>query len=264
MTHGVTPGETRELAGAVGEGATPCTDGRPPENTPAWIASQQFSLRNAAKGYPPRSRTSRDHEGSRASAHPLAMPTSCWAAGQAACADGEHCFVKYKGGKGGHALCLTSCPAGWLCETRGSSGRCGSAPLNASRLTPAPFSASSALFARVGAPGVRLCDRALPPPAQSTYQINCYNGGFTGNRYMMARNMLLHAACCSAVALLPPSFDAFPDAGASCFDFRSLASSAGGAVAGVCSGVATDSAQWWSHLPKSTPLAAAGSLDVRL
>jgi len=111
---------------------------------------------------------------------------------------------------------------------------------------------------------VRLCDRALPPPAQSTYQINCYNGGFTGNRYMMARNMLLHAACCSAVALLPPSFDAFPDAGASCFDFRSLASSAGGAVAGVCSGVATDSAQWWSHLPKSTPLAAAGSLDVRL
>ena len=46
--------ETRELAGAVGEGATPCTDGRPPENTPAWIASHQSSLPNAAKGYPPR------------------------------------------------------------------------------------------------------------------------------------------------------------------------------------------------------------------
>ena len=44
----------RELAGAVGEGATPCTDGRPSENTPAWIASHQSSLPNAAKGYPPR------------------------------------------------------------------------------------------------------------------------------------------------------------------------------------------------------------------
>ena len=32
------------LAGAVGEGATPCTDGRPSENTPAWIASHQSSL----------------------------------------------------------------------------------------------------------------------------------------------------------------------------------------------------------------------------
>ena len=45
--------ETRELAGAVGEGATPCTDGRPSETTPAWIASHQSSLPNAAKGYPP-------------------------------------------------------------------------------------------------------------------------------------------------------------------------------------------------------------------
>ena len=42
--------ETRELAGAVGEGATPCTDGRPSENTPAWTASHQSSLPNAAKG----------------------------------------------------------------------------------------------------------------------------------------------------------------------------------------------------------------------
>ena len=30
---GVSPARPRELAGAVGEGATPCTDGRPPENT---------------------------------------------------------------------------------------------------------------------------------------------------------------------------------------------------------------------------------------
>ena len=36
--------ETRELAGAVGEGATPCTDGRPSETTPAWIASHRSSL----------------------------------------------------------------------------------------------------------------------------------------------------------------------------------------------------------------------------
>ena len=43
----------RELAGAVGEGATPCTDGRPSETTPAWIASHQSSLPNAAKGYQP-------------------------------------------------------------------------------------------------------------------------------------------------------------------------------------------------------------------
>jgi len=50
----------RELAGAVGEGATPCTDGRPPENTPAWIASHQSSLPNAAKGYPPREPRERD------------------------------------------------------------------------------------------------------------------------------------------------------------------------------------------------------------
>ena len=46
--------ETRELAGAVGEGATPCTDGRPSENTPPWLGLHQSSLPNAAKGYPPR------------------------------------------------------------------------------------------------------------------------------------------------------------------------------------------------------------------
>ena len=44
----------RELAGAVGEGATPCTDGRPSENTPPWLGLHQSSLPNAAKGYPPR------------------------------------------------------------------------------------------------------------------------------------------------------------------------------------------------------------------
>jgi len=42
----------RELAGAVGEGATPCTDGRPSENTPPWTGSHQSSLPNAAEGYP--------------------------------------------------------------------------------------------------------------------------------------------------------------------------------------------------------------------
>jgi len=51
---GVSPARPQELAGAVGEGATPCTDGRPSENMPAWIASHQSSLPNAAKGYPPR------------------------------------------------------------------------------------------------------------------------------------------------------------------------------------------------------------------
>ena len=44
--------ETRELAGAVGEGATPCTDGRPSENTPPWTGLHQSSLPNAAEGYP--------------------------------------------------------------------------------------------------------------------------------------------------------------------------------------------------------------------
>ena len=55
MTHGVTPAKlVRELAGpgAVGEGATPCTDGRPPENTPAWIASHQSSLPTRPKDIP--------------------------------------------------------------------------------------------------------------------------------------------------------------------------------------------------------------------
>ena len=34
-----------QLAGvAVGEGATPCTDGRPPENTPPWLGLHQSSL----------------------------------------------------------------------------------------------------------------------------------------------------------------------------------------------------------------------------
>ena len=42
------------LAGAVGEVATPCTDGRPSENTPPWLGLHQSSLPNAAKGYPPR------------------------------------------------------------------------------------------------------------------------------------------------------------------------------------------------------------------
>ena len=41
----------RELAGAVGEVATPCTDGRPSENTPPWLGLHQSSLPNAAKGY---------------------------------------------------------------------------------------------------------------------------------------------------------------------------------------------------------------------
>ena len=48
---GLTPARPRELAGAVGEGATPCTDGPPSENTPPWIGSHQSSLPNAAKGY---------------------------------------------------------------------------------------------------------------------------------------------------------------------------------------------------------------------
>ena len=52
---GVAPDDlARELAGAVGEGATPCTDGRPSENTPPWMGLHQSSLPNAAKGSPPR------------------------------------------------------------------------------------------------------------------------------------------------------------------------------------------------------------------
>ena len=58
LGHGGRRGQPRAtsgtIAGAVGEGATPCTDGRPSETTPAWIASHQSSLPNAAKGYPPR------------------------------------------------------------------------------------------------------------------------------------------------------------------------------------------------------------------
>ena len=36
----------------VGPSATPCTDGRPSENTPPWTGLHQSSLPNAAEGYP--------------------------------------------------------------------------------------------------------------------------------------------------------------------------------------------------------------------
>ena len=71
---GVSPARPRELAGAVGEVATPCTDGRPPENTPPWLGFiHQSSLPNAAKGYPPREPRAR-HRGpyTRATTQPRA------------------------------------------------------------------------------------------------------------------------------------------------------------------------------------------------
>ena len=153
--------------------------------------------------------------------------SSCWHAGAAVCRPGQQCFVKTRTSKGGYAQCHARCPPGWLCETRvaGPGGsHCGSAPLASSKLAPAPFAMAATLFDQL-AP-VTLCDRLNPPITRgsSLIEIDCYDGGFTGNRYLMVKNMLLHAACCGSVALLPPQFDGLPSSGASCFDFRALRS----------------------------------------
>ena len=175
-----------------------------------------------------------------------ASPQNCWSTGECAI-PGEHCFVRQRNDKGGYAQCRRTCPSGWNCEVR-ANGHCGGAPLP-TWLPSAPPEASKLLEPH----GVALCDRLAPPIGpHATLAIECYDGGFTGNRYMMIKRMLLRAACCGGVALLPPSFDGLPQSGASCFDFRNLQRSES-TGAHACSNSSVNSAAWWSKLPKETP-----------
>ena len=147
-----------------------------------------------------------------------ALPSQCWGTG--VCDDPQSlCYVKFKSDHGGYAQCRRSCPSDWNCETRTPLG-CGAAPLPTS-LTPAPVTEATALLAEF--PGAALCDRRKPPAGDAPrFQMLCYDGGQTGNRYLMVKSMLRRAVCCRGVALFPPNFDSLPDSGASCFDFRGL------------------------------------------
>jgi len=71
----------------------------------------------------------------------------------------------------------------------------------------------------------------------------------------MVKHMLRRAICCAGVALLPPSFDGMPDAGASCFDFRGRQPAIDGSLLlnSSCSSSSTNAASWWSKMPKQTP-----------
>ena len=184
-----------------------------------------------------------------------ALPSQCWGTG--VCDDPQSfCYVKYKTDHGGYAQCRRSCPSDWNCERRTPQG-CGAATLPAS-LAPAPFSEANNLLAEF--PGAALCDRRNPPAGAdiSRFEILCYDGGQTGNRYLMVKHMLRRAACCRGVALFPPNFDGLPGDGASCFDFRGLLPAT--AAAGrsdernaSCRSLDAPSRLWWSKLPKETP-----------
>ncbi|KAL1508784.1 hypothetical protein AB1Y20_004879 [Prymnesium parvum] len=154
---------------------------------------------------------------------PPALPAhseggNCW---NKPCDDPTHtCFVKHKLGLAGLALCRTDCPATWLCETRVDGG-CGAAPLPP-KLPHVSARLRALLTSRRPWLGVSLCDRASPPAGVLTFEISCFDGGMTGNRWVMVSNLLRRAACCAGVALLPPEFDHFPSTGASCFDFTAM------------------------------------------
>lgn len=188
-----------------------------------------------------------------------AVPSQCWGTG--VCDDPQSfCYVKYKSDHGGYAQCRRSCPSDWNCERRTPQG-CGAAALPAS-LAPAPFSEAKSLLAEF--PGAALCDRRNPPAGAeiSRFEMLCYDGGQTGNRYLMVKHMLRRAVCCRGVALFPPSFDGLPGAGASCFDFRGLLPAT--AAAGrsdernaSCRSLDAPSRLWWSKLPKETPAGCA-------
>ena len=150
---------------------------------------------------------------SRAVSHSNTTTGNCWNAGL--CHNyGETCFVRYKTSSAGFAQCKKTCPAGWLCETRTPDG-CGPSPLP-KRIQPAPDGVRELASA---APFLRLCDRRNPPTGAPVFELTCYDGGQTGNRFLMVRALMARAACCSGVALLPPEFDHLADTGASCLDF---------------------------------------------
>ena len=149
----------------------------------------------------------------------------CWNTGTCE-KPGEKCYVHFKTASAGLAQCRDSCPKNWLCETRvpdGKGAACGPAPLPSDLVPPTDEMRSLLAHSPWGRAGVAICDRAKPP-AGPRFEIECYDGGQTGNRYVMVKNLLTRAACCAGIALLPPEFDHFPQSGASCFDFRGLRS----------------------------------------
>lgn len=149
---------------------------------------------------------------------------NCWNTGSCERPQ-DKCYVHFKTAAAGLAQCRESCPGGWLCERRvpdGNGAACGPAPLELAKLVQ-PTDAMHALLASSPWGGlVKLCDRASPPRGAAIFEITCFDGGQTGNRYSMVKTALQRAACCGGVALLPPEFDHFPQSGASCFDFRGL------------------------------------------
>ena len=159
--------------------------------------------------------------------------------------------MKSKAAMFGFAQCRRSCPAGWLCETRTADG-CGPAPLG--QVAPVPTDAAPLLSP------ASACARHSPPPSNATFEVTCYDGGATGNRYVMLKNALRRAVCCAGVLLLPPSFDGFAETGASCFDFTALRARASKSKA--CVGIAASSKHWWARLNKATPSACADDLPL--
>ena len=205
---------------------------------------------------------------------PNASSHNCWNVG--ICPAGQHCYVKFKTAAAGFATCRADCPSDWLCETRvaavqGTGAACGPAPLPDNLTTPTP-EMHSVLSNSPWAGAVSICDRSASYDRQPSFEISCYDGGQTGNRYLMVRNLLLRAACCAGVALLPPSFDHLVTSGASCFDFRGLRHRASSAqddllAAAASPACATDvvasSKSWWSgSIVRATPPSCAESAEL--
>ena len=137
---------------------------------------------------------------------PSMSSTNCWNSAKCERAD-EQCFVLRKTAAAGLAHCRKECPSSWLCETRvpdGSGAACGPAPLGAQLQAP-----SAAMHSILSGPRwqglASICDRRNPPPGPQ-FEISCYDGGQTGNRYMMVKYLLMRAAMCAGVALMPPEY----------------------------------------------------------
>ena len=121
---------------------------------------------------------------------------NCWNTGKCARPQ-DQCFVHVKTAAAGLAQCRETCPAGWLCETRvpdGSGAACGPSPIAAATLVQPTEAMRQLLASSPWAGRVSICDRANPPPGPR-FEITCYDGGQTGNRYVMAKTLLHRAAC---------------------------------------------------------------------
>ena len=204
-----------------------------------------------------------------------ATAANCWNTGT--CPHSQQCFVHFKTASAGLAQCRDKCPPNWLCETRvpdASGAACGPAPLKPN-LVPPTDEMRDMIATSPWAGAVSLCDRANPPPGP-TFEITCYDGGQTGNRYVMVGNLLKRAACCSGVALLPPEFDHFPQSGASCVDFRGLrqlSAKRGSAsppplpiahaTTRICaSNVSSSSKRWWTTHAHETSTHCQASVEM--